>query len=118
MIWCSQKFNSDLPDYGIPLPLFVLVEMDGWFATTMRGGIFVYFESTPQARQHALLAALHKAGPAGFATWFEQGMLHWQNAERAAAVDHWVQANEDLAWDWFWKAARSNREMLLEFGAS
>jgi hypothetical protein len=118
MVRASRKFNFDLPGYGIPQPLFLFVEMLGWTAQSIRSGTWTYFESTPQARQQVMLEALREAAPEGFAVWYEQGMLHWQKVERMAAVDQWLEANEDLAIAWLWKVAKNNREMLLEFGAS
>lgn len=118
MVCCSQKFHIDLPDYGIPPPLFLFVEMQRWCAQSIRSGTWTYFESTPPARQQAMLTALREIAPEGFALWYEQGMLYWQNTERMAVVDQWLQANDDLAMDWLRTVVRDNRATLPDFGAS
>ena len=56
----SSSFDGTAAAYGLPTPLFLLVESLAWFAQGVRSGAWTYFEATPLAQQLAMLKALKR----------------------------------------------------------
>ena len=117
-IGSSAQYQSASPDYGLPQPAFLFAETLHWFAQSIRSGAWTYYEATSQARQDAMLAALRKAAPEEFASWYEQGMRDWRDETKIATVDDWIEANDERANEWLRELARVHRDVLLDLTAT
>jgi hypothetical protein len=116
-ICSSVRFNATSPDYGLPPFAFLFAETLLWFAQAARSGVWTYYEATSPARQGAMLIALRQAAPPEFALWYERGMHDWRDETRIAAVDDWIEANDDVAHEWLRALVKRSRETLLELTA-
>ncbi|MBI2837560.1 MAG: hypothetical protein HYX75_04560 [Acidobacteria bacterium] len=108
----SEIFDPDEPDYGFPTPVFVLVESLVWFAQASRSGVWSYFEATPMARQQAMLRALEREAPGGFALQYAMGMRDWQVKTRMKKVERWMKAHEEENNFWLWRLAWAHRASI------
>lgn len=115
---CSaQEFTMRKPDYGLPATAFVFVETLLWFAQAIRSGVWTYYEATPEDRQSRMQAALHQFAPTDFGDQYSHGMRDWQDEEKIAEVDTWIEANDERANGWLREHARTSRAELLEVTA-
>jgi hypothetical protein len=118
LVWLSSTlcgspgFNPQSPTYGLPKALFLFVESLAWFAQGLRSGVWTYFEATPSARQQEMLAALRDLAPKGFDEQYGVGMSGWTDAAQAAAVDKWLEQNDDENNAFLWRLAEQNRAMI------
>jgi hypothetical protein len=78
---CScPAFRGADTEYGLPRAAFTFVEGLVWFAQANRSGVWTYFESTPQARQSAMLDALETGrAPPGFAAHYAFGIAQLED---------------------------------------
>lgn len=85
-ICAAEIFDINDAGYGLPQPLFVVVEGLSWFAQSVRSGVTTYFEATPFERQRMMLHALEKEGaPDEMTAKYRSGMTGWK--EPASAAD-------------------------------
>jgi hypothetical protein len=116
-ICSSAQFTAASPDYGLPQFAFLFAETLLWFAQAARSGVWTYYEAASPARQDAMLIALPQAAPHEFALWYERGMHDWRDETGIAAVDDWIEANDEAAHEWLRALVRQNGETLLELTA-
>jgi hypothetical protein len=116
-ICSSARFNAASPDYGLPQFAFLFAEILLWVAQAIRSGAWTYYEATSPARQDAMLIALRQAAPPEFALWYERGMHDWREETRIAALDDWIEANDDVAHEWLRTLVRRSCEALFELTA-
>jgi hypothetical protein len=68
--YLQDGLNRSEPGYGYPQPVFVFLESLLWFSQAIRSGAWTYYEATPRARQDAMLRALEREAPRGFAAHY------------------------------------------------
>jgi hypothetical protein len=98
------------PTYGYPQPVFVFLESLIWFAQAMRSGALTYYEAAPKARQDAMLDALEREAPSGFATHYALGMKGWQDERRIELVDLWMERHDEENNRWLWRLVNEHRD--------
>jgi hypothetical protein len=112
--WGSPMFSRNAPEYGLPRPLFVVVEGLCWLSQAIRSGVWTYYEATPRARQDAMCKALRERAPGDVADFYERGMTDWEDEDKMRAVDQWIEANEGPLLHWLRDFAVENRGAVLE----
>lgn len=105
--------NINLPDYGLPLPVFAFVEVSAWFAQSIRSGACTYFEATSQERQYGTHLVLQALGPAGFADNYLYGIEHWRCESDMRLLDRWISDNDDLCHAWLHALVQQHRNEIL-----
>jgi hypothetical protein len=116
MICATDAFQAEHPTYGLPQPLFTLVEGLHLFAQGVRSGVFTYFEATPAERQQAMLRALQEeSAPEGFAEHYRAGVEAWRDPTQSAVLDRWIDRNDELNTGFLWGLARANRAEIEAF---
>ena len=100
------------PTYGYPEPVFVFLESLIWFAQAMRSGALTYFEATPKARQDAMLRALEREAPQGFATYYALGMQGWQDERKIEIVDLWMESHDEEGHHWLCRLVNEHRDTI------
>jgi hypothetical protein len=100
------------PTYGYPQPVFVFLESLIWFAQAMRSGVVTYYEATPKARQEAMLDALERSAPSGFATYYALGMQGWQDERKIEIVDLWMESHDEENSCWLWHLVNEHRDTI------
>jgi len=109
----GPAFRADATEYGLPREAFTFVESLLWFAQAWRSSVWTYFESTPPARQAAMLNALETyPAPSGFAEHYALGMRNWQDADAIDPVDQWIGSHDGENNSWLWLVATENRALL------
>jgi hypothetical protein len=101
--------NRVAPEYGLPTHFFVVVESLAWFAQATRSGAWTYFEATMPQRQQAMYEALVRFGPRDFAERYQFGMYHWRDSAAIAALDFWIESNDERANEWMRIVLREHR---------
>jgi hypothetical protein len=100
------------PTYGYPQPVFVFLESLIWFAQAIRSGALTYYEATPKARQDAMLDALEREAPRGFATHYSLGMQGWQDERKIKIVDLWIESHDEENNRWLWRLVNEHRDAI------
>ena len=106
------------PTYGYPQPVFVFLESLIWFAQAIRSGALTYYEATPKARQDAMLDALEREAPRGFATHYSLGMQGWQDERKIEIVDLWIEGHDEENNRWLWRLVNEHVTLLNGSAAS
>jgi hypothetical protein len=110
MICASEVFRPQHVTYGLPQPLFLLVEGLLWFAQSGRSGVRTYFEATPVDRQRAMLQALeHVAAPKDVLGNYQSGMEAWRDPFRTTNLDCWIDRNDEAITRYLWGLAKTHR---------
>lgn len=112
-ICAAEIFDIDDAGYGLPQPLFVLVEGLSWFALSVRSGVTTYFEATPFERQRMMLHAFEKEGaPDEMKAKYRSGMTSWKEPASAADLDCWIDQNDGANTLYLWHLARTHRQEI------
>lgn len=108
----SEDYDRNKPAYGYPEPVFVFVESLVWFSQAIRSGVWTYYEATPRMRQDAMLDALTRHAPAGFATHYSLGMKNWSDELKINLVDEWIEHHEEDCNRWLWRLVNKHRRTI------
>jgi len=110
----SPSFDEMHATYGLPKPLFLLVESLAWFAQGVRSGARTYFEATPLERQQAMLEMLKREDfPADFAERYAFGASNWQDSKHLASLDTWLDRNDETNNQILWRLVERNRALIV-----
>jgi hypothetical protein len=113
----SPGFRAEAPDYGLPMPAFTFVECLLWFAQAVRSGVWTYFEATPTNRQQALLGALERLAPSGFAKRYAFGCQFWRDEMKMKELDQWMDSHDEENTVWLWSLVNAHRHTIQELCA-
>jgi hypothetical protein len=105
----SPAYNSGAATYGHPEPVFAFMEGLLWFSQALRSGVWTYYEATPRFRQDAMVRALERYAPQGFAAYYALGMKDWRDESKIVVVDKWIENHEDDCDRWLWRLANEHR---------
>jgi hypothetical protein len=110
--YLQDGLNRSEPGYGYPQPAFVFLESLLWFSQAIRSGAWTYYEATPRARQDAMLRALEREAPRGFATHYALGMQNWQDERKIGVVDAWIEKHDEDNNLWLWRLVNQHRATI------
>ena len=114
IIWSSIQINKHAASYGLPLPIFVFVEVLGWFAQSIRSGSWTYFEATSPERQRSLLEALICIKP-DYGKQYHYGMKQWRDISAIKELDAWIEREDEKCNSWLREILREHRLKLKPF---
>jgi hypothetical protein len=107
----SDRYDPRAPNYGLPDPLFLLVETMSWEGAA-RSGVWTYYESTPLFVQERMCTVLAATAPAALAKAYATGMATWRSTDRAGAVDAWLGGNEASVIEWLRGLVAKNEALI------
>jgi len=110
--YLQDGLSRDEPTYGYPEPAFLVLESLIWFAQANRSGALTYYEAAPKARQDAMLDALEREAPTGFATYYALGMQGWRDERTIEIVDLWIESHDEENNRWLWRLVNEHRGMI------
>jgi hypothetical protein len=110
--YLHEGLNRSEPSYGYPQPVFVFLESLLWFSQAIRSGAWTYYEATPRARQDAMLRALEREAPTGFATHYALGMQNWRDERTIGVVDAWIEKHDEDNNRWLWRLVNEHRATI------
>jgi hypothetical protein len=108
----TASFHQRHPTYGLVRSLFLFVEDLLWFAQSSRSGSWTYFEATAHERQQAMLEELRTQAPPNWSDQYAFGMDHWQDSERLAVLDAWIDEQDRANSEFLWKHLARHRPTL------
>lgn len=117
-ICSTNSFSLTATDYGLPQFAFVFVETLHWEAQATRSGVWTYYEATPVARQDLMKIALQATAPESLAEWYERGASDWKDEDKIAAVDDWIEKNDESIHEWLHSYAVKNRDAILALSSA
>ena len=110
--YLQDGLNRSEATYGYPQPVFVFLESLLWFSQAIRSGTWTYYEATPRARQDAMLGALEREAPRGFATHYALGMQIWRDERKIKVVDAWMENHDENNNRWLWRLVNKHRATI------